>query len=153
MSTESSIAGRKLIYYLIAIPVIVAGFFIVVWLVSSNKSNLSEIPSGVEDYLMSQRFLNSPDCFAFSENDAKRAHFWLFDLSKFTQETLDKCYNSDNTKVNAYRFTISYGSQKITLNTKNWEGYFKKAETKQIYLLNNGNIQKAELFIETQNAK
>lgn len=153
MGTESSIAGRKLIYYLVAIFVIVAGFFIVLWLVLSNKSDMSEIPAGIEDYLTLQRFLNSPSCFAFTDKDTKRVSAWLLDASKFTQETLGNCYNAGSTNVNAYRFTLAYNNQKIILNTKNWEGFFKKAETKQVYVYDAGKIQKAELFIETQNAK
>ena len=153
MSTESSIAGRKLIYYIVVIPIIVTGFFIVVWIVSSNKSSISEIHAGVEDYLVLQRFLNSPSCFAFVDNDLKRVSSWMIDLSKFTQENLEKCYNADSTRVNAYRITLSYNDQKVVISTKNWEGFFKKAETRRIYLYNNNKIQKAELFIEMQNAK
>jgi len=150
---KADMSARKLIFYCVVGFVLVAMFFLIIWLVYSNKSDISEIPIGLENYLMVQRFLNSPSCFAFQDKDSNRVYQWTIDFKKFNQDMLNKCYNEETTSVKAYRLTLNYGNKKITINTRNWEGFLKKAETKNVIIYDEGKIQRAELFIETQDAK
>lgn len=150
---KSDISARKIIFYAVFGFVAIVVFFLIVWLTGSKSLEISKIPPGIENYLTSQRFLNSPSCFAFQDENTKRTYLWSIDLRKFNQETLNKCYNAEDTKVNAYRLTMTYENQKITLNTKNWEGFLKKAETKHVSIYDEGKTKRGELFIETQDAK
>lgn len=77
----------------------------------------------------------------------------MIDLRKFNQEILNKCYNAENTKVNAYKITLTYENEKMTLATQNWEGFFKKAETKRVKVYDGGKIYNAEFFVEIQDGK
>ncbi len=153
LGRKSDISARKIIFYGVAALVLVVAFFLIVWLVSSGKSNISKIPEGLENYLITQRFLNSPSCFIFQDKDTGRAYPGIIDLKKFNQEYLNKCYDTKDTNVKAYRLSLSYEDNKITISTKNWEGFLKKGETKQVFVREDDKITKAELFIETQNAK
>ncbi|MDP6547350.1 MAG: hypothetical protein QF917_00105 [Candidatus Woesearchaeota archaeon] len=128
-------------------------FLIIMWFTYSDRSEISKIPLGLEDYILVQRFLNSPSCFAFQDEDTGRIYPNILDLEKLNKVNLDNCYNIDNTNMKAYRLTIDHGKNKITLNTKNWEGFLKKAETEYIFIKDNGEIKPAKLFIEVQNAK
>ncbi len=120
---------------------------------SSNKSEIAEILPGLEDYLLSQRFLNSPLCFALKDEDSSRIYPLVIDSEKFNTNNLNKCYDAKDTKVKAYRLTLNYENEKTTINTKNWQGFLKKAETKKVFVYDKGNIKIAELFIEMQDVK
>lgn len=150
---KGDISGRKIIFYAVFGFAAAVIFLLILWLTSSKESELSTIPPGIETYLTSQRFLNSPLCFALQDSQTKRVQNWIIDLEKFNQGVLDKCYKAENTKVNAYRLTVTYGNEKKTLATKNWEGFFKRAETKKVMIYNGASIQNGELFIEIQDAK
>lgn len=151
-SKRSSISGRKVLFYAIFSIIAAISAMLILYLVSSNKSAIAEIPSGLEDYLTAQRFLNSPICFVFQDG-SNRAYPWVIDLEKFNQANMDKCYSAPDAKVNGYRLTLDHGKGKLTIITKNWEGFLKSAETKQVFIYNKGDVQKAELLIEMQNAK
>ncbi|MBI2102136.1 hypothetical protein HYT53_06005 [Candidatus Woesearchaeota archaeon] len=152
-SKKGDILGRKMVFYVIAIFVIVAAFFVVTPAIASDKSKISELPEGLENYFLIQRFLNAPSCFALQDRDTGRTFPMTIDIEKFNEANLNKCYNAQDTSVKAYRLTLKYGNVEKSLSTKNWQGFFRKAETKRVFAYDNGNVQKAELIIETQNAK
>lgn len=153
LNKKSEVSARKIIFYGVACFVIVAAFFLIVWISYSGKSKINEIPSGLENYILAQRFLRSPVCFTLKDKDTNRAYPMAIDLEKFNQANLDNCYNAEGTQVKAYRLTLDYSGTKININTRNWEGFLKKAETKKILLYDHGKIQMAELFVEAQDAK
>lgn len=150
---KADMSARKIIFYIVVTPLLVITFFLIVWLSSSNEVNISEIPIGLENYLIVQRFFNSPSCFIFIDKDTNRAYPLVIDPTRFNQDNFNKCYNAEDTKVKAYRLTLNYANTKRTINSKNWEGFIKKAETKQILVYNEGNLQKAEFLVELQDAK
>ena len=150
---RADMSARKSIFYTIFGFVAVIAFILLVWMVPSYKSELSTIPLNLENHLLIQRFLNSPLCFTPQDKDTNRFYPGVIDLTKFNQENLDECYNAEDTKVKAYRLTLDYNNQKITINTKNWEGVLKKAQTEHVFVYDEREIQRAELLIEMQNAK
>lgn len=150
---KAQIAGRKIIFYIVFAIVAALTFMLIVYMVSSDKSKIAVIQPGLEDYLLIQRFLLSPECFAYRNADSGRAYAWTIDPEKFNQNNLNRCYAAENTQVKAFRLTLSYGAFKSTLITKNWEGFIKKAETKKVYVYDKGQIRQGELFIEVQDVK
>ena len=152
LNKKADIIGRKQVFYVVAVFLVVAAFFVVFSFISSNKSGISELPSGLENYLMVQRFLNSPLCFAFQDADTGRVIPSTIDLAKFSEASLNRCYNVQGTNVKAYRLTLGYDDKTIPISTGNWEGFFTRAETRSIFVFDSS-IKKAELLIETQNAK
>ena len=150
---SDEISGSKMIFYLIFSFLAAIVFMIIVYLARSNRMEIANIPSGLENYIITQRFLISPLCFAFQDADSKRVYPWVLDLKKFNEENLNKCYSASDTKLKAYRLTLAYGTEKKTISTKNWEGFLKKGETKQVFVNNEGRIIKGELFVEMQDAK
>ena len=145
-------SGEKSLY-----SIIVAGILgtivvlTIIYLMSSNNSKIAEIPVGLEDYLIIQRFFTSPTCFAFQDADTRRNYPWREDIEKFNEININKCYDADN-RLKAYRLTLNYKDNKIIINTKNWEGFFKRALTKSVFVYENGNIGKGEVFIEMEDA-
>jgi len=150
---RADISARKMIFYGIFGFLAAITFLLVAWFSVYDGSYLSKIPPDLENYLFVQRFLNSNLCFAFQDKETERVYPWVIDMTKFRQENLDNCYNAKDTNVKAYSLTLSYNNKKTTLTTKNWEGFLKKGETRQIFVYDSGNIRRAELFIEMQDAK
>ena len=105
---KSQIASRKIVFYIIAAVVISIAFLLLVFIIPSQKSNIAIIPSGLENYLLTQRFFNSPSCFAFQDEKTDRAYPWIIDLAKFDQNNLDKCYGANSRDLKAYRLTLGY---------------------------------------------
>ena len=149
----ADISGRKVIFYAIFSFVAVIVFLIIIYIVPSYASEIARMPYGLENYLITQRFLTHPACFIFQDRDSNRVYPWVIDLEKFNEDNMNKCYSASDTKTKAYRFTLTYGIEKKTINTKNWEGFVKSGETKQVFVYDNENIKKGELFIEMQDAK
>ena len=145
---KSQIGGRKQLFYLIVGVLAVLLFLFITVFVSFDRSSIASIPPGLENYLMTQRFLSSP-CFAFQDKDTKRVYPLLIDLEKFSEANLNNCYSASETNVKAYRLTLGTSAAK----TRNWEGYVKRADTKQVYVYDNGNVKSMGLFVETQDAK
>jgi len=152
VNKKAATEGRKIVFYIVFGFVATIVFLFIVWLTASDKSGLAEIPIGMENYLISQRFLNSPQCFALKDEDLGRV-FAIIDFNKFNQEILDKCYNAKNTNVKAYRLTLNYRNEKKILSTRNWEGFLRQAEVLPILVASNGEIERGELFVEMQDAK
>ena len=146
-------SGSKAIFYIIFGVVAAILFLIASWMIPNYKSYIGIIPTGLENYLLSERFFDSHYCFAFQEEDTNRVHLDTIDLSKFTQDNLDECYNAADTQVKAYRLTLNYNDEKISISTKNWEGFLQEARTKHISVYNQGEIQRAEILIEVQDVK
>ena len=150
---KSSIAGRKVIFYIYAAVAVSITFLILVWIIPANFSEIAVIPAGLENYLLIQRFFTSPLCFALQDEKTDRVDSWTIDLAKFNENNLNKCYDAQNTDVKAYRLTLDYNHKKITVSTKNWGGFLEKAEAFNVFVYDSGIIQKAELLIEVQDAK
>lgn len=146
-------SARKVIFYTIFGFVAVIAFILLVWMVPSYKSELGTIPPNLENHLLIQRFLNSPFCFTYQDEDTNRFYPGVIDLTRFNQDNLDECYNAENTEVKAFRLTLDYNNEKITINTNNWGGFLKKTQTEHVFVYDEGEIQRAELLVEIQNAK
>jgi len=105
---KSLIAGRKVIFYIYAAIAISISFLFIVWIVPTSKSEIAMIPPNLENYLLSQRFLSSPECFTYEDESINKVYPWRIDLEKFNQDSLNSCYNAIDTGVKAYTSTINY---------------------------------------------
>ena len=152
-SKKAEDSGRKMLFYVIFSFLAAIVFMAIVYISSSNGAEIASIPSGVENYFITQRFVASPLCFALQDAETKRVYPWVIDSEKFSEENLNRCYSALDTKVKAYRLTLTYGTEKKTISTKNWEGFLKRAETKQVFVSSKGDIKTGEIFMEMQDAK
>lgn len=150
---KGDISGRKVIFYIVFSFIASIVFLLVVHMAASDKSKITEVLPGLEEYLIMQRFLTSPNCFVYQDADTGKVYAWTIDLQKFNEDRLNKCYSASDTKVKAFRLSLSHGTLKTTISTKNWEGFLKKAETRQVYVYDMGQIKTGELFIEMQDVK
>ena len=101
----------------------------------------------MEDSFVFNRFLYSPDCFAYMDENGKASG--IVDLSKFNQGQMDTCYYKPDQGMLAYRFTLKFDSKEIKIQSSNWQGFLKKSYNIKILVKDNG-VKDATLLVETQ---
>ena len=137
--------------------IVVSGLFIFfVMILTSHSSDNVSIPENLEEFVLYQRFLRSPDCFVY-EDLSGRSHQLLIDLNKFTEDNLNTCYESGNNKnIPAFKLTLSFLEKTKTIKTSNWDakGIIKKKEpAKNIIVVNKNKKYPGKIIIEIQNEK
>lgn len=106
---------------------------------SAASTNKTKIIEGVEETILMQRIMTSPECFLYRDN-VNRVYPGIFDISKFTQERFYSCFN--NSKNNyEFKVTLFYqesGEEQTTkaLKTQNWDekGVFEQDSPMNILL-------------------
>ncbi|PIZ51469.1 hypothetical protein COY27_03700 [Candidatus Woesearchaeota archaeon CG_4_10_14_0_2_um_filter_33_13] len=92
MADEEFGPTRKVIYWMLAgvvITMVVLGFAI---MLGNYRNNLTQTPKEVKAELVSLRFANIPECFAYEDPVNLRPYPGVIDVNKFTKEQMDKCY-------------------------------------------------------------
>jgi len=151
--SQTDISARKIIFYIIFGVLSSIVFLLIVFLVPASNSEISIIPDGLESYVLSQRFINSPECFAPIDEDSRRVRTSTIDVNKFTEQSINKCYDTKDSNVKGYRLTLKYDDKEKTITTKNWENFIFRAFTLNIRVLDNTILKEGSLFIEVQDEK
>lgn len=87
--------ARKTIYWMIAsfvIAMVVIGYVLIL---SSYKEKLTLTPAEIKAEIISLRFTNNPDCFAYQDRITDRVYPGTIDLAKWAQPRLDACYKTE----------------------------------------------------------
>ena len=66
---KGSIAGQKSIFYIIVGILLAILFLLFLVIAISDKIFESKIPTGLEEFIFTQRFLNSFECFAYEDSE------------------------------------------------------------------------------------
>ncbi|MBR9706319.1 hypothetical protein GOV14_04740 [Candidatus Pacearchaeota archaeon] len=127
-------------------------FFI--WVIAPFAVKIAIIPEGVETHIISQRFWNSPDCFAYKDETSGRVYQKLLDYNKFTEDQIKTCYKTDDVNIQAFRLSFSIpGQGEKRIQTTNWrDSYLMERTSKEIFVRYNNQVYKTKLSIEIQNA-
>lgn len=136
--------------------VIVLGISLAILLIIMNililRSTL--IPKNVEEFILIERFYNSPNCFAYQDENSWRVYSKLIDLEKFrNKEIMQRCFPSTNFKY-AFKFELEYieNQEKVITSTPNWVEISNfRLEQKNVLVYFNNKIKNAKLSIFIQN--
>jgi len=114
--------ARKTLYWGISgfiLSILIVGLVI---LITTFKASAIEFNPKLEATVISQRFINNPGCFAYQDPLTERVHPRLMDIDRFTQDTLDNCYQSNTTRDYQFQLTIRNleTNQEITIQTQEW---------------------------------
>ncbi len=111
---------------------IIIGFLIVTfWIVSTKQlSVFKAVSPEFDDFLYSQRFVNSPYCFAELDEVAQRVYPLHVDMDRFNDEQFLKCYPVKDKKARAYRLTLD--DKKI--KSPNWDGSPLRELSKTVFV-------------------
>lgn len=123
MGEEDSIfdVARKTIYWTLIIFVITMIIFAFWFTIGNFRSKAVYLPLTTKAELLSQRFINSPDCFAYVNAKTGQVYGGTVDISKFTLERINLCYKEDVFKGINFQFTLeTIGGQKTIIKTEDW---------------------------------
>ena len=141
-------------FYMIFAVVVTGLFLMFLLIVNSNASNLIEVNKDLGNYFLYQRFLTSPDCFTYEDISGK-VYPMNLDFSKFTQYSINNCYNSfNNQKLPAFRLKLSFSEKESVIKTDNWNDnkpVQKRNEPMPVIVLSQNKKYKGDLSIEMQN--
>lgn len=151
LNKKATYAADTAPFYLIFAVVVTILFMVFVFMVTSYSTSKIEVSPELKEYLLYQRFLRSPECFAY-EDISGRAYPLMIDLKKFNKQNIDSCYKvSEN--LPAFNLILATDNTSRSLSTENWNqdiGPQRRESPKIIYVYSSGNIQKASMIIEVQ---
>lgn len=115
--------GRKTIFWMIASFVIAILVVVFALLIIGYQDRLTRVPGEMKAAFIALRFVNNPDCFAYEDPVTQRVFQNTVDLSKFTKERLNDCYQTDpKDGYKTFNFELMLYSSGVSVATNN---YFK----------------------------
>lgn len=123
MGEEDSVfdVARKTIYWTLIIFVITMVILAFWFTVGNFRSKATYLPLITKAELLSQRFINSPDCFAYVDIKTGQVLGSTIDIIKFTEERINACYQEDVFKGMNFQLTLeTAGGQKTIVKTGDW---------------------------------
>ena len=119
---------------------------------ANYKGSLTATPPVLESALLSSRFLSSPDCFIYQDPISERVDIRLIDLSRFTNENIAGCYQSQTTKDYQFQLklrNLDTGEEK-TIQTSEWYNVPSFTITTPIRIKQENNMHNGQLLIIVQ---
>lgn len=123
MGEEDSVfdVARKTIYWTLIIFVITMVILAFWFTIGNFRSKATYLPLTTKAELLSQRFINSPDCFAYLDTETGQVLGSTIDVTKFIEERINSCYQEDVFKGMNFQFTLeTIGGQKTIVKTEDW---------------------------------
>ncbi|MFC1728417.1 hypothetical protein ACFLZ7_03065 [Nanoarchaeota archaeon] len=138
--------GVGMPYMIIAMFVLTAMFIMLLVLFSTYTS--APVATHEEAYILvyKQRFLDSPDCFAYEDIDTGNIYPGIIDKSKFTESNLNNCYKENIESHYEFSLTLQEGETETTISTQNYKQLKKKIPT-FVLINDNGELKKGTLFV------
>lgn len=100
-------AARKTIYWLLIVVVITIVIFAFIMILGKYKAKLVYLSPKLKAKILTQRFINTVDCFAYQDTETKRVYPGIIDWDKFSfQQLRESCYPSDDHKKIQFGFDL-----------------------------------------------
>jgi len=143
--------GKKPMYFLAVLFYLTFAFLFFSFFISSNITSANTIPANVKTTVLINRFLNSPDCFAYVDEETGRAYPGIIDIKKFDDDKMSKCYSTNDDNSYSFRFELtSTNIGNKVCSTPNY-GVRKFNKISQYILIYDGvNIYSGTLLISIQ---
>ncbi|MBI4983558.1 hypothetical protein HZC32_02840 [Candidatus Woesearchaeota archaeon] len=143
--------ARKTIYWMIAGVMIVLVVLAFSGTLVGYKNKLTYYPPKLKAELISSRFANIPECFAYQDKISGRVYPGVIDLNKFTNATLYDCYHTGQEKgYEDYNFRLKLYNKSTEVLTNN---YFNKDDFtlfRKVLVNNKGKSSEDMLYIFVQ---
>jgi len=116
MNQKAQFEIRKTIFWTVVMTIVTILIFVFALQISEFKNKMVKTPEELRAEMISLRFTNSPDCFAYQESE--RAYPGIIDLTKFKESNLINCYPVADKKD--YNFGLKLQKEKKELRTKKY---------------------------------
>lgn len=141
---------RKQMYWLIASFIIVAAFFVFIFIIGDYMDALTQKPEKMDAGLVADKFLH---CLADEDKLSLERKPYIIDLEKFDRRTINECHQTVDTD-DGYNFqlVLKYGNKKEkTLETTNFIKHSLGFWLYKSVLVKDGNrIESGQLAIRVQ---
>ena len=108
--------ARKTIYWMLAGAVIAVVLLAFVLILAGYKNNLTYISPNLKASMISLRFTNIPECFAYQDEETGRVYPGIIDLSKFTEEQMENCYKTDSASQINFKLRLQNKGLEVLTN-------------------------------------
>jgi len=145
--------ASKSFYWAIAGTVLTVLTLIFAFTISAYISQVTNTPPEIKVNLISSRFVNIPECFAYQENITKAVYPGVIDLDKFTDEQMLKCYKtSDIGGIKTYNFRLKLKNANKEVFTDKYYKVDRDEFTlfRDVLVKTNNDFVKDELIIYVQ---
>ena len=132
------------------ITVVVFAFAMII---GSYKGSLTNVPANLRSELISLRFANVPECFAYQDNASNVVFPGIIDLKKFNEATLKECYSTEGTGgIKVFNFRLKLQQQGTEILTDKYYNLDQADLTiyKEVLVKNGNNLEKDQLAIYVQ---
>ncbi|MBI2541386.1 hypothetical protein HYV80_01630 [Candidatus Woesearchaeota archaeon] len=148
--------ANKILFWIIFGIVLGFSSITFVYMISKTGAERATVYENLESLSLLQRFLKSPDCFTYGNEE--NALYLALDYEKFNDEQLNKCYSFKQGSPPAYRITLTSESGDIvkSIKTANWNinrDFEEKRAPANVMIRRQDELQKGRMEIETQNIK
>ncbi len=157
------ILGKKPIYFIITLICLTISFILFSYAISREVSSTTVIPDNLEMTILTNRFLNSPDCLAYQDKETGRAYPGIIDLEKFNDEALEKCYSTEDSTLKAFKLSLESPNlnippeensdnkaNKYFILTPNWAARRYTQTSQYVIIYHKENFYRGRLLIAVQ---
>ncbi|MFH0701879.1 MAG: hypothetical protein V2A62_05600 [Candidatus Woesearchaeota archaeon] len=113
--------ARKSVYWMIAGVMLTMAVLLYVYFLSGMNARLTYVPEKLRAEVISLRFANLPECFAYQDPDTGRVYPGVIDTTKFNFENTNNCYKTDdNLGYGEYNFRFLLKNKRLEVYTNNY---------------------------------
>ena len=144
--------ARKTIYWMIAALIISMLVLAFALILGNYTGKLTSVPKELQAELISQRFANVPECFAYQDNLTGKVFSGMIDLMKFTEEQMKQCYITDKEAgIKQFNFRLKLAKAGKEVSTNNYYNHDDFTIYKEVLVRNEkGEVAKDQLMIYVQ---
>lgn len=147
--TEIEDVAWTAIYLPLIMIVLTLIIFVFAFFIAGHRDRLTAVPAELKGELISLRFTNNQNCFAYQDSLTKRIYPGIIDLSKFTEDQLHRCYNTNlETGGQDFNFRLQLGDKEIKTNNYFFIDHF--TIEKKVLVQENNQRKEATLNIFVQ---
>ena len=88
--------ARKSISWMIMGSILTMAVLVLAIVLSIYQSTIFSVPGELQASIISQRFVNTPECFTYQDPVTGRIYPGTIDIQKFTQERMNDCYRTES---------------------------------------------------------
>ena len=87
--------ARKTISWMIMGSILTMAVLALAIILSVYQSAIFSVPGELRANIISERFINTPECFTHQDSETGRIYPGVIEIEKFTQERMDNCYRTE----------------------------------------------------------
>jgi len=147
------IVGKKPTYFIVALFFLTIVFLVFGFTIQGMASSFAQHSDETETSVLLSRFLNSPECFAYFDEETGRAYMGVIDLNKFNEENLMNCYPIDDYDFRSFKFSLESDDLNLKIKpieTKNFGSKRTTTISWPIVIYKKGKFYRGKLLIATQ---